>query len=123
MQNKTILITGATSGIGRVAAEELARMGATVVVVGRSEARCQQVVAGIQAAGNPHCAYLLADLSDMAQVRRLAQQFRERYERLDVLLNNAGAYFAVRQLSLDGFELTFALNHLSYFLLTTSVTS
>ncbi|MEW5869321.1 MAG: SDR family oxidoreductase [Chloroflexota bacterium] len=118
MQNKTILITGATSGIGRASAEELARMGATVVVVGRSEARCQQVVAGIQAVGNPDCAYLLANLSDMGQVRRLAQQFRERYDRLDVLLNNAGGYFAARQLSPDGFELTFALNHLSYFLLT-----
>jgi NAD(P)-dependent dehydrogenase (short-subunit alcohol dehydrogenase family) len=113
------LITGATNGIGKVAALELAKMGATVVIVGRNAAKTQSVVDEIRtASGNTSVDYLLADLSSMAQVRQLADAFRHKYTRLDVLVNNAGGMFAKRQETVDGFEMTFALNHLAYFLLT-----
>ena len=119
MQNKICLITGATSGIGQAAALALAKMGLTVIVVGRSEGRCQNTVAHIQReTGNFHVDYLLADLSVQAQVRQLAADFKARYKRLDVLVNDAGAIFLRRQLSADGIEMNFALNHLAYFLLT-----
>lgn len=119
MTAKTVLITGATSGIGRVAAESLARQGAQVVVVGRNPAKTEATVADIRrATGNNSVDYLLADLSQVAEVRALAQQFQSRYARLDVLLNNAGGVFAKRTLTADGREMTWALNHLSYFLLT-----
>jgi NAD(P)-dependent dehydrogenase (short-subunit alcohol dehydrogenase family) len=117
MQGKIVFITGATNGIGRVAALELARMGAEVVVPGRSRARVDSVVGEIAAAGGTAHG-LLADLSRQDEVRALAADFRRRFNRLDVLINNAGAVFTERQLSADGFEMTFALNHLSSFLLT-----
>ena len=119
MQNQICLITGATSGIGQATATALAQMGATVIVAGRSEERCQNTVALIKSeTGNPNVDYLLADLSVQVQVRKLAEEFKSRYERLDVLVNNAGAIFFRRQLSADGIEMTFAVNHLAYFLLT-----
>lgn len=119
MKNKICLITGGTSGIGQATALALAQMGATVVVVGRSEERCQNTVAHIQReTGNFHVGYLLADLSVQSQVRQLAENFKARYKRLDVLVNDAGAIFLRRQLSADGIEMTFAVNHLAYFLLT-----
>ena len=119
MQNKICLITGATSGIGQAAASALAKTGVTVIVVGRSEERCQNTVAHIQReTGNFHVDYLLADLSIQAQVRQLAADFKARYKRLDVLVNDAGAIFLRRQVSADGIEMNFALNHLAYFLLT-----
>jgi NAD(P)-dependent dehydrogenase (short-subunit alcohol dehydrogenase family) len=119
MAGKTCLITGATAGIGEVAARELARRGATVVLVGRSATKSRALVEQIQTqTGNPAVEGLLADLSSLAEVRRLAQQVQERHARLHVLINNAGALFLKRQESVDGFELTFALNHLAYFLLT-----
>lgn len=119
IQDKTILITGATNGIGRASAEGLARMGATIIIIGRSETRCRNVVESIRLAGKGQADYIIADLADLDQVRQLAQWVRQRYSRLDVLLNNAGAYYNRRQLSPDGYELTFALNYLSHFLLTT----
>ena len=118
LRDKVILITGSTNGIGRASAEGLAQTGATVIVTGRSEARCYSVVETIRNAGKGQTDYLIADLSDLDQVRHLAQQFQQRYSRLDVLINNAGAYYVKRQISPDGIELTFALNHLSHFLLT-----
>lgn len=119
MQAKTILITGATAGIGEVAALELARLGATIVGVGRNPAKCAAVAERIrQATGNAKVDFLVADLSVQAQVRRLAAEFRQRYDRLDVLINNAGAYYFQREVSADGIEMTWALNHLAYFLLT-----
>ncbi len=88
-------------------------------MVGRSEERCQNTVAHIQReTGNFHVDYLLADLSVQAQVRQLAADFKARYKRLDVLVNDAGAIFLRRQVSADGIEMNFALNHLAYFLLT-----
>lgn len=117
MKDKVVLITGATNGIGRVAALELAKMGARVVIVGRSREKTEAVRQEILAAGG-YADGLLADLSVMDEVRQLAENFRAHYDRLDVLLNNAGAIFARRQITADGLEKTFALNHLSYFLLT-----
>jgi len=119
MQNKICLITGATNGIGRATATALARKGATVVVVGRDGERCHNTVAEIKTeTGNPDVDFLLADLSVQAQVRQLAKDFRSRYARLDVLVNDAGVINFFRQLSADGIEMNFAVNHLSYFLLT-----
>jgi NAD(P)-dependent dehydrogenase (short-subunit alcohol dehydrogenase family) len=119
MKGKYCLVTGATSGIGEVTALELARMGACVTIIGRSLARCEATAARIkQETGNATVQYLVADLASMAQVRQAAQQYIEKNNRLDVLVNNAGAVFLRRQLSIDGYEMTFALNHLSYFLLT-----
>lgn len=119
MNGRVCLITGATNGIGKVTARELARMGATVVVVGRSEGKALRTVAEIKAeTKNPQVDYLLADLSSMDAVRHLADAFRAEYDHLHVLVNNAGAVFLKRYETVDGYERTFALNHLSYFLLT-----
>jgi NAD(P)-dependent dehydrogenase (short-subunit alcohol dehydrogenase family) len=119
MPDKVFLITGATAGIGLVTARELARTGATVVGVGRNPEKSAAVTKQIrEQTGNPNVEFLLADLSVQKQVHALAQTFRERYARLDVLINNAGAVYLKRQETADGLELTFALNHLSYFLLT-----
>ena len=116
---KTILITGATNGIGKAAALAIASQGGRLVIVGRNAAKTEAVAAELrQTSGNPAVDFLLADLSSMAEVRRLAAEFSARYPRLDVLVNNAGAFFMRRQQSVDGLEMTFALNHLSYFLLT-----
>ncbi|MCB9136564.1 MAG: SDR family oxidoreductase [Anaerolineales bacterium] len=119
MKNKICLVTGATAGIGEVTALRLAEMGAMVVGVGRNPAKCEVSQARIRKeTGNPNVEYLVADLSSQAQIRTLAETFRQKYARLDVLVNNAGAIFLSRQLSADGIEKTFALNHLGYFLLT-----
>jgi retinol dehydrogenase 12 len=118
-KEKVMLVTGATGGIGFVTARELARAGTIVVGVGRSAERCSAAEQEIRrATGNPNVTYLLADLSSQADIRRLFDQFKERYHRLDVLVNNAGGYFVKHQLSPDGIELSLAINHLSYFLLT-----
>ena len=118
MHGKVALVTGATAGIGEVTARELARMGATVVGVARNPQKAARVTQAIQAATGAQVDFLIADLSSLAQVRRLADEFKRRYTRLDVLINNAGAVNMNRQETVDGYEMTFALNHLSYFLLT-----
>ncbi len=119
MTGKVVLITGATNGIGKMAALEIAKIGATVVIVGRNPEKTEQVLAELkQQSGNEQIDMLLADLSVMEQVRSVTAAFKAKYDRLDVLLNNAGAFFSDRRESADGFELTFALNHLNYFLLT-----
>ena len=120
--NQTVLITGATNGIGKAAAQAIASQGGRVVIVGRNAQKTEDVAAELsQASGNPDIDFLLADLSSMAEVHRLATEFTARYQRLDVLVNNAGAFFMRRQETVDGLEMTFALNHLSYFLLTTEL--
>ena len=118
MQGKVVLVTGATAGIGLVTTRELARMGATVVGVARNPQKAAQVAEQIRADTGAQVRFLIADLSSLAQVRRLADEFKRQYTRLDVLVNNAGAVNMTRQETVDGYELTFALNHLSYFLLT-----
>jgi NAD(P)-dependent dehydrogenase (short-subunit alcohol dehydrogenase family) len=116
---ETYLITGATNGIGQAAAQAIAGQGGRVVIAGRNAAKTQAVAAELRrASDNPEIDFLVADLSSLAQVRRLAAEFTTRYDRLDVLVNNAGAFFMRRQETADGLEMTFALNHLSYFLLT-----
>lgn len=119
MQGKICLITGGTNGIGKSSAQVLARMGATIVIVGRNASKTAQVVSELRASsGNPNVDSLVADLSSQREVRRLADEFKRKYQQLHVLLNNAGAAFMKRQLSADGIEMTFALNHLAPFLLT-----
>jgi len=119
IHGKTCLITGATFGIGRATALGLARKGARVVIVGRDAERTQETVNWLQReSGNRRLEHLIADLSSQAQVRRLAQAFRQTHERLDVLINNAGGFFSRRTTTVDGFERTWALNHLAYVLLT-----
>jgi NAD(P)-dependent dehydrogenase (short-subunit alcohol dehydrogenase family) len=110
MDGKVVLLTGATSGIGRIAAEALAAGGAKLVLVGRDRSKLDAVCAETGAEG------ILADLSAQADVRRVAAELR--HARLDVLINNAGALFTERGVTVDGIERTFALNHLAYFLLT-----
>jgi NAD(P)-dependent dehydrogenase (short-subunit alcohol dehydrogenase family) len=114
-----VLLTGATRGIGRAAAIELAREGAEVALVGRESERVAAVAEEARAAGGGAPVHEhVADLKLMADVRTLAEEVRERYEHIDVLANNAGALFASRQETSEGLERTFALNHLAPFLLT-----
>jgi retinol dehydrogenase 14 len=119
MEGKVVLITGGTSGIGRAAATALAAMGAEVVVTGRSRERGEAAVEEIRdTSGNERVHLMLADLAVQAEVRGLAEEFRERYDRLDVLVNNAGIVQSKRIETPDGLELTLAVNHLAPFLLT-----
>jgi NAD(P)-dependent dehydrogenase (short-subunit alcohol dehydrogenase family) len=119
MNDKICLVTGATNGIGKATAQALAQLGATVVIVGRDTQKAAQVTEEIRTAtDNKNVDWLLADLSSLQDIRRLAAEFKSKYSQLHVLLNNAGGTFTTRQLSVDGIEMTFALNHLAYFLLT-----
>lgn len=119
MKGKICLVTGANAGIGKVTALELAKMGATVVMVCRDRQKGETALAEIQQTSqNPNVTLMLADLSSQADIRRLAAEYKTNYSQLHVLVNNAGGVFTKRQVSADGVELTFALNHLGYFLLT-----
>jgi retinol dehydrogenase-14 len=119
MQGKVVLITGGTSGIGMAAATALAALGADVVVSGRSRERGEAAVREIRARShNKRVSLMLADLSVQSEVRALAEEFRERHDRLDVLVNNAGLIQSRRTETPDGLELTLAVNHLAPFLLT-----
>src|SRR3954470_16789563 len=114
-----VLLTGATRGIGRAAAVELARRGAEVAVVGRDPARVHETAEAARGVGGGAAVHEhVADLERMDEVRRLAADVLDRYPRIDVLANNAGAMFTSRHVTPDGFERTFALNHLAPFLLT-----
>ncbi len=119
MANKTVLISGATAGIGFVTARELADMAAKVVFIARDRGRAEAARERIkEETGNGSVEFLIADLSFQAQVRSAAEQFLSRFDGLDVLVNNVGALFWRRTETADGFEATFALNHLAPFLLT-----
>ncbi len=127
LSEKIVLITGATSGIGYEAAKSIAAMrdpggtvGPRVVVVGRSVEKTARCLDEIRAAGGEGARVesLLCDFESQASIRALAAAFRERYDRIDILLNNAGTVYDKRKLTVDGYEATFAVNHLGYFLLT-----
>ena len=119
MQGKVVVITGGTSGIGQVAAEKLAAMGARIVLVARSRQRGEAALSRLQeiAPGRKHDAHY-GDLSHLSELRRVAREIADEEPRIDVLINNAGAMFGQRQVTEDGLELTFATNHLSYFVMT-----
>lgn len=118
MAGKVCLVTGASSGIGFETARGLSKRGATVVAVSRASGDGAQKVEQIRReTGNDAVIFMPADLSSLQDVRRLANVFKRRFDRLDVLVNNAGLFSAKRKTTRDGLELTFALNHLAYFLL------
>jgi NAD(P)-dependent dehydrogenase (short-subunit alcohol dehydrogenase family) len=115
---RTVLVTGGTAGIGRATALGLAAMGAHLAIVGRDRGRTEAAAGDIRAAAGGQVDALVADLSSQSQVRRLADEVLERLPRIDVLVNNAGGYWHTRQVTVDGLERTFAVNHLAPFLLT-----
>ena len=119
MKGKLCMVTGGTAGIGLVTARALAEQGAAVVIVGRNAQKGDMVVRELsRRTGNAQIAFLRADLSSQSDVRRLAGAFAAAHPRLDVLVNNAGAIFWKRHVTAEGIEMTLALNHLNYFLLT-----
>ena len=119
MNGKVVLITGGTSGIGKAAAKALAAMGAEVVVTGRNSERGEAALEEIRRyAGSEKVSLMLADLAVQSEVRRLAEEFVNGHDRLDVLVNNAGVILAERTETPDGLEATLAINHLAPFLLT-----
>jgi NAD(P)-dependent dehydrogenase (short-subunit alcohol dehydrogenase family) len=119
MLDKTVLVTGANAGIGKAACVALAKMGAQVVMVARDATKGEAALAEVKtASGSSLVHLLLADLSSQQETRKLAAEFKRKYSRLDVLLNNAGAIYGERRVTVDGLEAQFGLNHLGYFLLT-----
>ena len=122
MQGKTVVATGATSGIGEIAVVDLARRGARIVFVARDEGRAEATLRKLETVA-PRLGHRvhLADLSSMAETRRVGAAIAAGEQRIDVLINNAGAMFASRRITPEGLELTFALNHMAYFLLTTAL--
>ena len=119
MHDAVTLVTGANTGMGKAIATALARAGATVAMVARDRRKGEEAQREIvQLTSNTHVDLLIADLASQASIRQLAQEVRERYPRLNVLVNNAGAHVSERKLSVDGIEMNLAINHLSAFLLT-----
>jgi len=122
MRGKTVVASGATSGIGEVAAVELARRGARIVFVARDARRAEATLAKLEAAapGRGHQVHI-ADLSRVAEAKRVGAEIAAAEPRIDVLINNAGAIFSDRRVTSEGLELTFALNHMAYFALTAAL--
>jgi NAD(P)-dependent dehydrogenase (short-subunit alcohol dehydrogenase family) len=119
MQDKVVVITGATSGIGEIAARRLAGMGARIVLVARDKARGRETLARLHNS-NPNVSHSIhyGDLSRISEMKRLAVEIAAAEPRIDVLINNAGALFGSRQVTEDNLEFTFAINHMAYFVLT-----
>jgi NAD(P)-dependent dehydrogenase (short-subunit alcohol dehydrogenase family) len=119
MQGKTVVITGATSGIGEVAACALAQQGARIILIARDRSRGEQTLERLEAVapGRNHVAHY-ANLSRLAEMKRAAEAIAGSEPQIDVLINNAGALFATRQVTGDALEMTFATNHIAYFLVT-----
>ncbi len=117
-QDKVVVVTGASSGIGKATAISLAKTGATVVIVCRDEKRGEAALNEIKKSGNESVSLMVADLASQKSICRLVRDFRRNYNRLDVLINNAGVFLARRALTEDGIESAFAINHLAPFLLT-----
>jgi NAD(P)-dependent dehydrogenase (short-subunit alcohol dehydrogenase family) len=119
MKGKTVVITGGTSGIGEIAAERLAQMGARIVLIARSKSRGKVALARLHEKA-PDLAHTVhhADLTCISEMKRVAAEVASEEPRIDVLINNAGAIFVDRKLTDDGLECTFALNHMAYFVIT-----
>lgn len=119
MQNKVVVVTGGTSGIGQVAAEALARQGARIILIARDEARAAAALSKLEIYG-PRAKHSIhiADLSSIKSTQRVGTEIAAAEDRIDVLINNAGAVFGRRELSPDGLEMSFAVNHMAYFTLT-----
>jgi NAD(P)-dependent dehydrogenase (short-subunit alcohol dehydrogenase family) len=120
MRGKTVVITGATSGIGEIAAQRLAKMGARIVFVARDKSRAESALSRLSSCAPPGVAHSVcfADLTRLAEMKRVAMEIANRVPRVDVLINNAGSLFGTHRLTEDGLEYTFALNHIAYFVLT-----
>jgi len=119
MQNKTILITGSTDGIGKQSAIELAQVGSRIIIHGRNAEKCELTVKKIiSLTGNLKIDYVVCDLSSLIEVKKMAESIKTQYEKLDILINNAGLYENEKIFTLDGYESTFGVNHLAHFLLT-----
>ena len=119
MNDKTILITGSTDGIGKQAALELAELGARVILHGRNKSKVKQVLQELdQITGNDQVDFFIADLSSLQQTRTMSAEIRRKYSQLDVLINNAGVAMNKLEISEDGYEMTFAVNHLAVFAFT-----
>jgi NAD(P)-dependent dehydrogenase (short-subunit alcohol dehydrogenase family) len=120
MKGKTVVITGGTSGIGEIAAERLAQMGARIVLIARSKSRGKVTHARLheKAPDLAHTVHYADDLTRISEMKRVAAEVASQEPRIDVLINNAGAMFANRRLTEDGLECTFALNHMAYFVIT-----
>lgn len=119
IKNKTVLVTGSTDGIGKQTALDLAKMGAHVIVHGRNDSKATAAMQELkEISGNDNLQIVTADLSSLTQIRKMSEEIHHRFERIDVLINNAGVFKTKRELNDDGFEMTFAVNHLSYLLLT-----
>jgi NAD(P)-dependent dehydrogenase (short-subunit alcohol dehydrogenase family) len=119
VEGKTVLVTGATNGIGLETARELSRMGAQVTIVSRNAEKCAAVAGAIKTETGNRVKFIAADLSTLAGIRQAAVSFKQFHSQLHILVNNAGGFFFKRIVTPDGYEKTFALNHLNYFLLTT----
>jgi NAD(P)-dependent dehydrogenase (short-subunit alcohol dehydrogenase family) len=119
MKGKTVVVTGGTSGIGEIAAERLAQMGARIVLIARDKSRGEATLARLheRAPSLGHAVHY-ADLARIPEMKRMAAEIVHKEPRIDVLINNAGAMFSSRRLTDDGLEYTFALNHMAYFIVT-----
>ena len=116
---KICLITGANSGIGKAAAKGLAKLGATIILVTRNHTRGERTLTELKEISGENKSYLfIADLSSQESILNLAKEIKDKFNRIDVLINNAGAFFSKRHVTIDGIEATFAVNYLSRFLLT-----
>jgi len=122
MQGRTIVITGATSGIGQVAAERLAQQGAKLILVGRDRARGEATLARIRAAApGADLRIVYGDLQRLSEMKRVAAEIAALAPRIDVLINNAGSMYGAREVTPDGLERTFATNHMAYFVVTNAL--
>ena len=118
MDGKVCIITGATSGVGYEASKELVKAGATIIMIVRSKEKAEQLCAELRSLNNIDHRYFIAEFTDLKQVRKVSEDILEQYPKIDVLINNAGVHMTTRQLTNDGHEMAFCVNHLASFLIT-----